>query len=249
MRSSLIALLLVACGSAGPAAPPIRVLFFTKETLYFHEDAHRVGDETVPAFLHSRGHTVTVTADAGVFAPMGLASFDVALFFVTSGVVLDAAQRAAFEVFIREGHGFVGIHSASATEVDSQFFVGLVGAEFLGHGAGVSQITRANAIVGDPADSIVAPLPSPWPWTDEWYYFLDDPAKNPSLHELLRVDETTLPVDYPSVGRTGDHPIAWRQEYAGARSVYIAQGHVGAAYTDPAFLAFIDRAVRYAANR
>ena len=49
------------------------------------------------------------------------------MFLSTTGDVLNAAQQAAFERFIRRGGGFVGVHSATDTEYDWPFYGALVG--------------------------------------------------------------------------------------------------------------------------
>ncbi len=52
---------------------------------------------------------------------------------MTSGPVLDDLARAALEPWLRAGGGLVGLHSASATELDWPFFVDELGAQFLRH--------------------------------------------------------------------------------------------------------------------
>ena len=47
--------------------------------------------------------------------------------------MLDDAQQAAFERFIRSGHGYVGIHSAADTEYTWPWYGKLVGAYFRNH--------------------------------------------------------------------------------------------------------------------
>lgn len=227
---------------------PPRVLFFTKETLFFHTDAHKIGDEAVPTYLRARGHVVTVTNDAAAFTAANLANFDVTLFFVTSGNFFDDAQRADFEAFMRSGKGFVGVHSANATELESIFFRGLVGAAFGGHGVGDAGITSASLNVVDTTDPLVGFLPNPWVRTDEWYWFSENPNNNHALVHLLRIDESTLPANYPDGGHYGTHPLAWRQEYMGARSYYTALGHTGDSYKDELFLRSIALAVEWSAG-
>ena len=55
------------------------------------------------------------------------------MFLSTTGDVLDPEQQAAFEGYIRNGGGYVGIHSAADTEYDWAWYGGLVGAYFLSH--------------------------------------------------------------------------------------------------------------------
>lgn len=230
----------------GPEVPlrPLRIVQFTRETFYYHPDAH-LHDEDVATYLRSRGHTVTITKDPAVLVSE-LASADVAFFFVTSGFVFDTdLQRRAFETFIRSGHGFAGAHTASVTETDWEFFKALVGATFLGHAMGASQISDATLLVESPGDRIVGFLPARWPRQDEWYFFFEDPSENKALEPLLSIDERTLPADYPDAGRYGRHFIAWKQRYAGARSFYSALGHTGASY-DGSHLEMLARGIEWA---
>ena len=77
---------------------------------------------------------VDVTENPSAFNDANLARFQVVIFALTTGDVLDAAQQGALERFIRSGRGFVGIHSASDTEYDWAWYGGLVGAYFRTHG-------------------------------------------------------------------------------------------------------------------
>jgi len=98
--------------------------------------------------------------------------------------VLDSEQQAAFERYIQEGGGFVGIHLASDTEYDWPWYGRLVGAYFLDHPA----IQQATLVV-DGSHSSTAHLPPRWTRTDEWYNFRADPDE--AVRVLVRLDETT----------------------------------------------------------
>jgi type 1 glutamine amidotransferase len=220
---------------------PLKILFFTKETLFFHVAAHDAGNAAVPAYLRGRGHDVTVSDDPALFTSAGLAPFDVILFFVTSGSFLSQPQRDALAAFVRSGKGIAGVHSANATELDNAFFRDMIGASFAGHGVGDAQVIPASVIIDDPTSPLVSFLPSPWTWTDEYYYYAQNPAKNPSLKLLLSLDESSIASyapDYPDAGFYGaeGHPLAWTQEYECARVFYTALGHTAEAYADDNFL-------------
>jgi type 1 glutamine amidotransferase len=233
-------------GSPAPARK-LRILFFTKEAFpdAKHTAAHAIGDRSVPAYLRDRGHTVFVTADSAVFNPTSLQNYDLALFFVTNGLVFDAEQRVAFEGFIRSRKGFAGVHWASYTEYDWPFFNELVGAVFAGHGT--EGLKEADLYTMNPDDPIVAFLPSPWRRKDEWYFFRTNPKDNPNLQLLLRIDEVSMnDATYPVAGLTGIHPLAWRHEFHGARSFYTALGHSGESYQEPLFLKSIALGVEWA---
>ena len=57
------------------------------------------------------------------------------IFLSTTGDVLNKAQQNAFENYIADGGGYVGIHSAADTEYDWSFYGNLVGAYFKQHPA------------------------------------------------------------------------------------------------------------------
>jgi len=232
---------------------PLRILFFTLEAPfegtdsgYHHPDAHAVGDTAVPNYLRARGHTVTVSNDPTLFTDTGLAPFDVIFFFVTCGEFMGEAGRGAFQSFIESGRGFAGIHTASITEHNWQFMHDLIGTEFLGHELGPYQIEDGSLIVADVNDPLVSFLPNPWQRTDEWYYFTDNPATIPSLHSLLRLDESSVIPNYPEAGLIGNHPLAWTQEFHSARMFYTALGHTGESYTEELLLENLALGVEWA---
>ena len=100
-----------------------------------------------------------------------LASFDVVVFFFTSGdgsngPLQVAGEKAAFESFIKNGGGYVGIHSATDTYQTSwPFYKLLVGAAFVNHPAVQIATMRFES------HQTTQGIPSPWVLSDEWYNF------------------------------------------------------------------------------
>jgi cytochrome c len=147
------------------------------------------------------------------------------VFLSTTGDILNATQKAAFERYIRSGGGFVGIHSASDTEYQWGWYGRLVGAYFASH----PQIQQATIHIEDPAHPSTKDLPTVWQRTDEWYNFRSNPRGK--VHVLATLDEATY-----SGGKMGaDHPIAWCQAIDGGRSWYTAMGHTVESYAEPLF--------------
>ena len=62
--------------------------------------------------------TVTCAEDAAAFTESNLARFQTVVFMSTTGDVLNDSQQAAFEAYIRQGGGYVGVHAAADTEYD-----------------------------------------------------------------------------------------------------------------------------------
>jgi type 1 glutamine amidotransferase len=236
---------------------PLRILFLTTEHHYIHPAAHDAGDVTMPAALRARGHYVVVANDiAPYYTDEVLSTFDVIYYFITSGlVVTQPAQRDALVKFVHAGKGIVGAHTATETDTDWPFTRDLFGAIFYGHGAGAAQITEASVNVVD-ASPMTSFLPSPWVRTDEWYFFIVNPATNPLVHQLIQLDESTIeqwrtPSDgsfYPDVGYYGDagHPLVWTMRYECARVFYSSFGHTGEAWTDDLNLRMMTTGVEWA---
>ena len=162
------------------------------------------------------------------------------MFLLTTGDVLDSAQQAAFQQYIEAGGGFVGVHSASDTELDWPWYGGLVGAFFLDHPA----IQQAVVDVVDRDTPSTIHLSARWTRTDEWYNFATNPAANVTV--LATVDETTYDPGPDAMG--SDHPISWQQVYDGGRSWYTAMGHTISSYSEPLFLSHLLGGILWAAG-
>jgi type 1 glutamine amidotransferase len=159
------------------------------------------------------------------------------VFLSTTGDVLNDSQQAAVERYIRAGHGFVGVHSASDTEYGWPWYHALLGAAFASHPA----IQQATVIVTDPGQPSTSSLPNPWVRSDEWYNFQAQPA---GVTVLARVDEPTY-----SGGTMGAvHPISWQQVYDGGRAWYTGMGHSSCAFSERAFLDHLLGGVVWAAG-
>src|ERR1700730_17637387 len=204
----------IASGGAAETEPRFSALVFSK-TAGFRHDSIPQGIAAIKALGADKGFAVDSTEDAARFTDAGLAGYKVVVFLSTTGDILDAGQKAAFERYIRSGGGFVGIHSASDTEYQWAWYGRLVGAYFASH----SQIQGATVRIEDPNHPSTKGSPATWKRADEWYNFHSNPRS--AVHVLATKDETTY-----SGGTMGtDHPIAWCQEIDGVRSWYTAMGH------------------------
>jgi cytochrome c len=236
-----VAAALLGGGSALAAAPSaeLRVLLFTK-TAGFRHDSIPTAVQALRELGARNRIRVDATEDAAVFADASLRPYDVVVFLLTTGDVLDDRQQAAFRAYVRSGGGFVGVHSASDTEHDWPWYGGLVGAYFLGH----PPIQRAVITVADPRDASTRGLPRQWMRTDEWYNFAANPRG--TVRVLATLDETSYA---PGDGAMGpDHPIAWSHLYDGGRAWYTAGGHTQESYSEPLFLAHLLGGILWAAG-
>ncbi len=213
-----------------PVSNEFDVLVFAKTAGYRHASIPDgiAGVERLGAEHH---FGVTATSDADAFARNHLERYAVVIWLSTSGTVLGAEQRAAFENYIRGGGGYVGVHAAADTEYEWSWYGGLVGAYFYDH----PSIQRATVEVAGSGSPATAGLPAFWTRTDEWYNYRSQPREN--VRVLARVNESTYDPVGSRGGRMGaDHPIAWCQMYDGGRSFYTGMGHTADSYREPLFL-------------
>jgi type 1 glutamine amidotransferase len=233
MRALWILFLALVCSASGA---DFKVLVFSKTAGFRHASISN-GVAAIRQLAAQNNFEVVATENAAAFADTNLTQFAAVVFLSTTGDVLDAAQQAAFERYIRAGGGYVGIHAASDTEYSWSWYGRLVGAWFSSHPA----IQKAIVLVEDLEHSSSAFLPEAWARTDEWYNFRTNPRTN--VQVLARLDETSY-----TGGTMGDHPIAWFHEYDGGRAWYTAGGHTAESFSEPLFLTHLLGGIRYAAN-
>jgi type 1 glutamine amidotransferase len=216
----------------------LAVLVYSRTVGYRH-DSIAAGIDAVRTLGRQHGFTVEATEDPAAFTEANLARYGVVAFLNTNGPVLSDPGRAALESYVHAGGGFVGVHSAAATEFDWPFYGALVGAHFDAH----PHVQPATVRVADTDHPATAHLPAQWYRIDEWYDYRSNPRS--TCRVLLTVDEAS----YAGGGMGADHPIAWCREYAGGRSFYTGLGHTIEAYSEPAFLAHLLGGISYAAGR
>lgn len=213
---------------------PSRILVFSRTTAYRHESIE-VGIDTVRELCTGVDIEVEATEDAAAFTDDHLADFGATLWLSTSGEVFDDDQRAALQRFVTGGGGYVGVHGASDTEYDWEWYGRLVGTWFDEH----PEIQPANVEVVDRDHPATAHLPPVWPRVDEWYDFVSAPRSEARV--LATLDESSY------VGGTmgSDHPLVWCHDHEGGRSFYTAMGHTEESYAEPGFRQHLLGAIRW----
>ncbi len=214
------------------------VLVFSK-TAGFRHDSIPAGIAMVQSLGAANDFAVVATEDASAFTFSNLTNYAAVIFLNTTGDLLNGTQQSAFEQYIQNGGGYVGIHSASDTEYSWPWYAGLIGAYFSSHPLGTP---NADVLVLDRVHPSTSFLPERWNRTDEWYNFQTNPRG--AVHILGVVDETTY-----SGGTMGaDHPLMWCHEYDGGRSWYTAMGHTSSTYSEPLFQQHVLEGIKWAAG-
>jgi len=240
MRLSIPTLLtaflsLAFCLNAAAAQPQPRVLVFSK-TAGFRHDSIPTAVAALQRLGALEGMKVDHSEDPADFNEKNLKRYRAVVFASTTGDVLDAAQQAAMESFVRAGGGYVGVHAAADTEYDWPWYGELMGAWFKSHPPGL-QTTRVvferNGV----------PTGAAWTVTDEIYNYRSNPRN--AVQVTATVDER----DYKGGSLGADHPIAWCHGHDGGRAWYTGLGHDAKLHADPQFEAQLRRGLRYAAGK
>ncbi|EDY50331.1 transcriptional regulator [Streptomyces clavuligerus] len=225
------------------AAAAFRVLVFSKVTNFAHASIPD-GIAAIERLGAEHGFAVEATDDATVFGDASLARFQAVVFNNTnstpaSGALLDPEQRAALQRYVRGGGGWVGLHSASASERDWPWYEGLVGAIFDKH----PPVQTGRIKVLDPVHPSTRGLPELWERTEEWYNWRTNPTGKVHTLAQIKVRDGITGLD-----EGVDHPWSWCQKYDGGRSWYTAGGHAPAAFREPGFLRHLLGGIRWAAG-
>ncbi|MQA72812.1 MAG: glycosyl hydrolase, partial [Solirubrobacterales bacterium] len=81
-------------------------------------DSIPAGIETIRRLGQANRFAVDATEEASAFRSNNLRRYDAVIFLSTTGDVLGKRRQSDFERYIRDGGGYVGIHSAADTEYD-----------------------------------------------------------------------------------------------------------------------------------
>jgi type 1 glutamine amidotransferase len=228
------------------AQKQFKALLVTTTNGWHHQSVH-YGVVALNKLAQRNNFDLVYMDDPNFINDKNLAQFQVVIFLCTTGDILDSSQQKAFERFIQSGKGYVGIHSASDTEYDWDWYTKLVGRMFHIHPA--IQTARLQ-IVNDSFPGMKSFVNNQL-WTDEWYEF--GPEKVSGLNYLLAVDEKSYnPVTDWGVkkgkGMGALHPISWYHEFDGGRSFYTALGHVPADFDEESFLNHLYGGIFWAAT-
>ena len=223
-----------------------KALLVTTTRGWHHESLHS-GVLAIKELGVKNFFDVVLFEDPNSFTDKNMEQYQVVIFLNTTGDIFDSAQQKVLERFIRSGKGFVGIHSASDTEYDWDWYTKLVGRMF--HIHPVIQTARLNIL--DTEFPGLQGFAGNKLWTDEWYEF--GPDKIAGLKNILAVDESTYNPkvqwgEKKGVGMGKLHPVSWYHEFDGGRSFYTALGHLPTIYSDPVFLNHLYAGIFWAAT-
>lgn len=214
-----------------------RVLVFFETRGYYHESIP-TGVAALQLMGIKNAFVVDTSGTSTIFTEDKLTAYDAIIFLNTTMDVLNEKEQIAFQRFIQQGKGFVGIHAAADTEYDWPWYHQLVGAYFKSHPKQQDAILN----IQNTQHAATCHLPSTWKRWDEWYNF-----KNiqPNLNVLITLDESS----YTGGENGATHPISWYHAFDGGRAFYTGLGHTHESYTDSLFLQHLLGGINYAIGK
>lgn len=230
----------------------VNVLVFHKINGFDHGPSVTAATAALKVLAEQLGWGIAVTDKAGVFNPESLARFDVVVWNNNSGDVLTLTQRKAFEDYINNGGGFVGIHGAGGDSLYlwEWYADTLLGGRFIGH-PNNPQFQDARVDIEKTKSRIGMANAPGWTMNDEWYSF-EKSARELGASVVATLDESSYdPGDLRGrdLHMGDDHPIAWTRCVGNGRSFYSAIGHRSEVYHMPENLVLLRDGLQWAAGK
>jgi len=197
-----------------------KLLYMTLCTGFKHETVP-LSKEIVKQIGDSSGaFETTVTEDVGAFTAENLKNYDAVMFNTTGELPMTDAQKQALVDFVKSGHGFIGVHSATDTFYMWEPYVKIIGGYFNGH----PWHEKVTIDVADPASPLVTFMGKSFEINDEIYQVSDFQADD--THVLLRLDPEKTNMKKPGVQhRFYGWPVAWTRMYGKGHVYYNGLGH------------------------
>jgi type 1 glutamine amidotransferase len=192
----------------------------------------------------ANGFAVDTSNDPKVFTTANLKQYRALVFSNSNNEAFENdAQRDAFKKYIESGGGFMGIHSASGSERQWDYYQAVVGGKFKRH----PKLQPFTVTVVDPNFPAAKGLPATFDWADECYYH---EKLHPGIKVVLATDPKKV-VDPQFAADPGElidgmRPLAWYQRFDGGREFYLALGHKKEDYENPLLLRLILGGIQWA---
>ena len=190
-----------------------------------HQPAMRALD-ALP-YMSSKGIHVVYTDHLEDLNDATLSRYDVLLLYGNNPKITPEQERALFN-FVEKGGGLVPVHAGIAMFSNSDAYYSLVGATFKSHGVG----TFSTRII-QPDHPAIQGLSSFESWDETYVHMRHNPDKT-----VLSVQEEN---GY-------EEPWTWVRTHGEGRVFYTAWGHDERTWTNPGFLALLERGIRWAAG-
>lgn len=239
----LVALLLAGvCANPALGKAPKRgnLLYMTESKGYRHESVP-LSERIIKELGEKSGaFRVTVTQDVGAFTRENLKNYSAVMFYTTGELPFTEEEKSALVDFLKSGHGFVGVHSATDTLYEWDDYLKIIGGYFNNHPW--HQLVTIDVV--DPNSKLVNFLGKSFQITDEIYQIADFQAD--TSHVLLRLDPHSVDLTKPGVHlRYYGWPVAWTRSFGKGRVYYNSLGHEEAVWNDPRYQKMLLQAIKW----
>jgi hypothetical protein len=230
---------------AEAAAPRFKVIaFYTAKQDLAHISFVNEANRWFPKAALEHGFAYDSTNDWSKLNAAFLAQYHVVLFLDTRPE--DAAQRKAFEEYMKKGGGWMGFHFAGFALTPSVYPQNWdwYHKEFLGAGQYKSNTwkpTSAILRVEDPTHPATSRLPVTFKsQPNEWYRWEVDLRTVPDIKILLSIDPTSFPLGTGpkphEIWHEGYYPVVWTNKRY--KMLYVNMGHNDMDYKTKTDLSF-----------
>ncbi|MBN1444715.1 MAG: ThuA domain-containing protein [Candidatus Omnitrophica bacterium] len=204
-----------------------------KKILYFYggpefHPTEWAGNKMSEIF-HAHGRfTVDMTFDLDALASLPDSGYDAAVLYMTGFKdSLIAKREKGLLKFVKNGGGFIGIHSAADTFRDSRAYVEMLNGEFLFHPAH----HEFKLSVVDKSHYITARMPD-FSIYDEMYH-------------LQNHDDSKSKLLFKTMWQGKEIPMVYARDYGKGRVAYISPGHMKETWNNPEFQKILVRSAAY----
>jgi hypothetical protein len=217
-----------------------KLLYMTLSKGYHHESVELSKQIVKEIGEKSGAFDSTVTEDVGAFTKENLKNYDAVMFYTTGELPMTEEEENAFVDFIRSGHGFVGVHSATDTFYTWATYGDIIGGWFNNHPW--HQLVTIDVV--DPKSNLVGFLGNSFQINDEIYQISDFKAE--TSHVLLQLDPKSVDTKKEGVRvRYYGWPVAWTRMFGKGRVYYNSLGHEEAVWKDPRYQEMLLNGIRW----
>ncbi|MCX8082858.1 MAG: ThuA domain-containing protein, partial [bacterium] len=170
-----------------------------------------------------------MTSDLDSFISLPSSGYDAVVVYTTGFKedLTDEREKGLLQ-FIKNGGGFVGIHSATDSFRGSRKYIEMINGEFLSH----PEHHEFCVSVVDKQHYITVRMPDSFSVYDEMYHLQNyDPSKSTLL--------------FKTIWQGKEIPVAYTRDYGKGKVVYISLGHTKDAWAHPEFQKILIRAIAY----
>ena len=212
--------------------PKFKVIaFFTGKNDKAHVSYVHEANKWFPQMAQKYNFSYDSTSNWNNMNAEFLAKYEVVLFLDTRPE--DAAQRKAFEEYMKKGGAWMGFHFAAFALKDSAYpdNWNWYHDEFLGsggYGSNTWRPTSAILSVEDRKHPAVKNVPATFKSSpNEWYRWANDLRKNPDIKILVAIDSTSFPLGTGpkahEIWHEGYYPVVWTNKKY--KMIYVNMGH------------------------